>query len=209
MIALRVGLCKLSRLNRRHLGVQKGRVDGVVTAVQGKIRRLDPVINQRVYQALDGSIGGGVVHEDGGLAAIVGGDRTDGRVILVGGVRVLELDDGVGPWEELPRGPDAHVEDHGGDVRGDGFVGVGGGVVHVGQDVGGAGAVDLVEEDAVDGDVGWGVAGPVGVDADVVGEGGVGFLGVAGVDVAERLDVRKGVEFGDAGDVVLIGRVAG
>ena len=48
--------------------------------------------------------------------------------------------------------------------------------MHVGVYGAGGGAVDVVEEDAVDGDVGAGVAGPGGVDADVSRHGAVGAL---------------------------------
>ena len=48
--------------------------------------------------------------------------------------------------------------------------------MHVGVDGAGGGAVDVVEEDTVDGDVGAGVAGPGCVDADVGRHGAVGAL---------------------------------
>ena len=79
--------------------------------------------------------------------------------------------------------------------------------MHVGVDGAGGGAVDVVEEDAVDGDVGAGVVGPGGVDADVGRHGAVGAPSVISVDVAERLDVLVAVELRDGGDVVLV-RVA-
>ncbi len=81
--------------------------------------------------------------------------------------------------------------------------------MHICHDTRGAAAADFVEEDAVDGDVGWSVVGPIGVDADILGEDGVGGFGEARVDVAERLDVGITVELGDAVNVVLFGRVAG
>ena len=89
--------------------------------------------------------------------------------------------------------------------RGDGGVGVGRGVVHICIDGAGVGAIDLVEEDAVDGDVGAGVLGPGGVAADVGRHGAVGAIRIICVDVAERLDVFIAVEFGDGSDVILVG----
>lgn len=76
--------------------------------------------------------------------------------------------------------------------------------MHVGVYGAGGGVVDVVEEDAVDGDVGAGVAGPGGVDADVGRHGAVGALRKVSVDVAERLHVLVAVELGDGGDVVLV-----
>ncbi len=133
----------------------------------------------------------------------------DRRVVLVIGVQVLVVENGVCPTEELRRGTDPRIKDHRRNVRGDGCICIGGGVVHIRGDTRGATAADFVEEDAVDGDVGWSVVGPIGVDADIIGEGGVGGLGEARVDVAERLDVCVAVELGNAVYVDLFGRVAG
>lgn len=65
--------------------------------------------------------------------------------------------------------------------------------MHVGVDGGGRGVVDVIEEDARDGDVGFCVSGPVRVDGDVGGYGGVGAARVVCVYVAERLDVLVAV----------------
>ena len=74
--------------------------------------------------------------------------------------------------------------------------------MHIRQVGRGVAVGGFVEEDAVDGDVGGRVTGPVGVDADVVAELGVWGAAVACVYVAERLDVRVAVQSGDVGDVV-------
>ena len=68
-------------------------------------------------------------------------------------------------------------------------------------------ACDLVKEDASDGDVGFGVGRPVGVDIDIRGDVGIGTLCVGGGDVAQCDDIGVLVEVGDAGDEVGIGRV--
>ena len=81
--------------------------------------------------------------------------------------------------------------------------------MHICQDARDGGVVNFIKEDAVDGDVGLSIVGPIGVDADVVGEQGVGGFGVARVDVAERLDVGVAVQLGNAVNVVLIIWVAG
>ena len=154
-----------------------------------QIGRFDSVVRHRVHQTFDRGIVGDMVQDDGALGAIRSGDVFDRRVVLVIGVGVFVVEDGVGPVEKLPWSIDSRVEDHWGDVRGDGLVGVRGGVVHICQDAWGIGAVDFVEEDAVDGDVFWSVSGPVGIDTDIVGECGVEGFGIACVDVSERLDV--------------------
>ena len=99
-----------------------------------QIGRFDSVIRHRVHQTFDRGIVGHIVQDDGALGAIRGGDVFDRRVVLVVGVGVFVVEDGVGPEKELPWGIDSRVEDHWGDVRGDGLVGVGGGVVHIFQD---------------------------------------------------------------------------
>ena len=156
--------------NSRHKGVEKGRIDGIVTAVEGEIRRFDAVVYERMYPAFDGSVGGDVVHENRGLIAIALGDRIDRRVVQVSRGAVFELDDGVGPLKVLRRGFDANVEDDGGDIRRNGLVGIRGGVVHICQDAWGAAAARFVEEYAVDCDVVWLIASPFSVDANVVDE---------------------------------------
>lgn len=180
-------------LNRRHKGVQHGRVDRIIAAVMSQIRRFDSVISHRVHQTIDRSIVGHIVQDDGALGTIRGGDVLDRRIVLVISVGVFVVEDGVGPLEELPWGIDPRVEDHWGNIRGNGLVGVGGGVVHICQDARGVGAVDFVEEDAVNRDVLWSVGGPVGIDADVVSECGEGGFGIARVNVPERLDVGVAV----------------
>ena len=82
--------------------------------------------------------------------------------------------------------------------------------MHVRGHGGRFGVVDVVEEDARHGDVvlAVGVVGPGGVDVDVGDDGRVGAVRVVRVHVAERLDVGVAVELRDAGDVVLVRRVA-
>ena len=61
--------------------------------------------------------------------------------------------------------------------------------MHVSVDGAGGGIVDVIEEYARDGNVGFCVAGPVRVDGDVGRYVGEGAEGVICVYIAERLDV--------------------
>lgn len=81
--------------------------------------------------------------------------------------------------------------------------------MHICVDGAGGGVVDVVEEDARDGDVGFGVALPGSVDTDIGGNGRVSAVREIRVDVSERLDVGVAVQLGDASDVVLVCGVAG
>ena len=118
-------------------------------------------------------------------------------------VAILELDYGIGPFKVLRcRGYLSHVEYYGRYVGGDGRAGVVGGVVHICQVGRGVAVGGFIKEDAVDGDVGGRVTGPVGVDADVVGELGVRGAAIACVYVAKRLDVRVAVQSSDISDII-------
>ena len=165
-----------------------------------------------MHQTLHIRISSRVVHYNGALVSIRAGDRVDRRNIGVGRLCVLEFNHRVAVAEEPGWRQAAGVEDDGGDVGGDLGVGVGGCVVHVCGDGGGAGSghgvVDVVEKDAGYGDVGFGVAGPGCVCVDVGDYPGVGALGELCVDVAERLHIGVAVQFRDGGDVVLVRRVA-
>ncbi len=81
--------------------------------------------------------------------------------------------------------------------------------MHVCVDGAGGSVVDVVEENACDGDVGAGVVRPRGVGVDVGDHGGVCAVREVCVNVAEGLDVGIAVKFLDAVDIVLVRGVAG
>ena len=199
----------LPSLHSRRKLRQKSRRERIITAIRAKVHRLDPIQRHRMHQTLHIGSRRRTIHQYGALVPIRARNRRDRRVVLVAGERILKLDHRVAVAEELSRREGARVEDDGGHVRGHGGVGVRGCVVHVRVDGARGGVVDVVEEDACDGDVGFGVARPFGVDADVRRHGGVGAIRVSCVDVAEGLHVGIAVEFCDAGDEVLVRRVAG
>lgn len=164
-------------------------------------------------QALHVSSRSGIVHQDGTLVPIGAGDCRDRRVVCVFRQRIFELDHCVAVAEERCWCKTARVEDDGGDVRWHVCVGVGGSVVHVCGDGGGgmaySGIVDVVEEDARDGDVGLGVALPSSVGIDIRDDGRVSAVRKICVNVSERLDIRVTVELRDTGDVVLVCGITG
>ena len=92
---------KSSGRNRGYKCVQECRIDVVVTAVSGKIRRLDFVVRLRMHQTLDRSIGRCVMNEDRRLRASTGRNRFDRRIILIVRVAILELDHGIRPVKVL------------------------------------------------------------------------------------------------------------
>ena len=73
----------------------------VVTAVSGKIRRLNFVVRLCMHQTLDRSIGRCVMNEDSRLRASTGRNRFDRRIVLIVRVATLELDYGIGPFKVL------------------------------------------------------------------------------------------------------------
>ena len=101
-------------LDRRDKGIQYSRVDRIVTAVIRKIRRFDPVIRHRMHQICDRGTLGHIVQDDCALRVVRNG--FDGRVVLVIGVGVLKVENGVGPIEELRWGIDPRIKDHGRNV---------------------------------------------------------------------------------------------
>ena len=186
----------------------------LIAAIARGVHHANPLAGHLVHQALHIRTRRQVVDDNGALAPQLGrgGQAVEGEGFLVGVEGALELDHGVAVAEELGRGDGARVEDDVGDV-----VVVGAGVVAqtlvVVVDGLGVGGGDVVEEDAMDGDVAVLVGGPVGVGVDVlVHQSNVAFR-VGGVDVAERADVADGVEgfdaFDEVGVWVVIGTGAG
>lgn len=187
----------------------------VVRALGADVDARDIVVRHLGH---DGLLVGGrareAVDHEGGLEFRAGFDGVDGEggdVVLVLLVVVLEADDGVGELVVFLSDGAAWVENHallGGNGL-EGGAGVGGDVFHVADQVGFVRRWGFVEEDAVDGEVGFLVGGPGGVGGDLV----LYFCGIArapeSVDVADELGVGLGVELRDSVDPVLLGNLAG
>lgn len=187
----------------------------VVRALGADVDARDVVVRHFGHDGLlvSGRAGEAVDHE-GGLEFGAGFDCVDGEggdVVLVLLVVVLEADDGVGELVVFLSDGAARVEDHT-LLGGNGFesgAGVGGDVFHVADRVGFVRRWGFVEEDAVDGEVGFLVGGPGGVGGDLV----LYFCGIARaperVDVSDELGVGFGVELRDSVDPVLLWDLAG
>jgi hypothetical protein len=184
---------------RRNI-VQQRRVNGIVAAVLGGIKRGNAVVHDGADHGVDVADVGEVVDHHGRLAAVLLGDVGDGAGGPVGQTDLL-VEDQVGRVVVgRDAGDGARVEDDVVQPQAGGVVGRRGhvrgvrGVVLVRR---------LVEEDTVDGDVAAArVVVPAGVGADVGLERAERRLGVQGVHVSERDHVVVRVQLRDGGDVV-------
>ncbi len=199
----------LRRQNSRGKTRQQRPIDLVVAAVSSKIYSPNTIIFHRVHQTRHIRSHRKIISYDSAFRSITTHDASDGSNILVFRVRIFELDHHFAILEQLPWRDSAGIEDHLRHCRRHRLVSVGCGALHVCVSGVGSGVVDVVEEDAADGDVGGGVGGPAGVDVDVGGDGGEGAVRECGVDVAERVDVWEVVELGDAGCEIGVAWVGG